>query len=249
VGIRNLYHGLAVVVLAAGIVGCGGAGPSGSAGSAAPSNDPLALRYTCGRFNFGPEILGQGPGNAERDPNPAAEALRMHLAMPGPENDFLPDTGWMLVGIDAQGAEFVAIEGDLEMMMVSVENGPAGWKVGGWGGCQPRIVLAQGLGPAEWHFDSAAAVPGPETQVFDALVTEMNCASGRPADGRIVGPEVVASEGVVLVMFAVRPLPGGQNCPSNPSTRVTIDLGEPLGDRALLDGGRLPPGDPAQPRF
>jgi hypothetical protein len=50
-------------------------------------------------------------------------------------------------------------------------------------------------------------------------------------------------------MFAVRPLPGGQDCPSNPPTRVTIDLGQPLGDRTLLDGGRLPPGDPAQPRF
>jgi hypothetical protein len=249
VGIRNLYHGLAVVVLAAGIVGCGGAGPSGSAGSAAPSNDPLALRYTCGRFNFGPEILSEGAGSAERDPNPAAEELRRHLALPGPETDFLPDTGWILLGIDATGAEFGALDGDLGMKSVSVENGPNGWKVGGWGECQARIVLAEGLGPAEWHFDPGVPVSGPETQVFDALVTEMTCASGRPADGRIVGPEVVSSGDVVLVMFAVRPLPGGQDCPSNPSTRVTIDLGEPLGDRALLDGGRLPHGDPTQPRF
>jgi len=249
VGLRDLSHVLAVVVLAAAIVGCGGGGPSGSGASAAPSNDPLALRYSCGRFNFGPEILGHGPGSAERDPNPAAEALRRHLALPGPDIDFLPDTGWILAGIDAQDAEFIALGGDLGMKSVSVENGPSGWKVSGWGDCSPRIVLADGLGAAEWHFDPGAPVPGPETRIFDVLVTEMSCASGRPADGRIVGPAIVASDDLVLVMFAVRPLPGGQNCPSNPSTRVTIDLGEPLGDRALLDGGRLPPGDPTKPRF
>jgi len=67
--------------------------------------------------------------------------------------------------------------------------------------------------------------------------------------GRIVGPQIVKSADTVLVIFAVRPRPGGQTCPSNPSTRIRVDLGEPLGERTLLDGGRLPPGDPTQPRF
>jgi hypothetical protein len=35
-----------------------------------------------------------------------------------------------------------------------------------------------------------------------------------------------------------------QSCQGNPATRVVVDPGKPLGDRQLLDGGRLPPGDP-----
>ena len=239
----------ALVVLLAAIVACSGSSPSGSIASPGSSLQPDLLRYACGRFPFGPEILARGPGTAELDPNPAAAALRTHLARSEPDVDFLPDSGWILAGMDGSGAEFVTVGGDLGMKTVTVENGPGGWAVTGWGDCQPRIVLAEGLGPAEWWFDLAKPLPGPETQVFDALVTEMSCASGRTADGRIVGPAIIATEEVVLVMFAVRPLPGAQNCPSNPSTRVTVDLGEPLGERALLDGGRLPPGDPTKPRF
>jgi hypothetical protein len=76
---------------------------------------------------------------------------------------------------------------------------------------------------------------------------ERACASGRPADGRIVGPDVVGVNDLVLVTFAVRSLEGDQNCPSNPASRVTVDLGEPLGNRTLLDGGTLPPREPVEP--
>jgi hypothetical protein len=55
---------------------------------------------------------------------------------------------------------------------------------------------------------------------------------------------------MVLVVFAVRPLPGLTfTCQGNPSTRVPVDLGEALGDRQLLDGGQLPFGDPLEPPF
>ena len=76
------------------------------------------------------------------------------------------------------------------------------------GGCQPQIVLGPGLGPARWTFDPAHPEPDAATQVFDALVTEMACNSGEPADGRIVGPEIVAGPDQVLVFFATRPRGG-----------------------------------------
>jgi len=154
-----------------------------------------------------------------------------------------------MTGMDGRLAEFVSVGRDLGMKSVSLENGATGWKVTGWGECQPRVVLPNGLGPAEWAFDPEQPKPGPATQVFDVLVTELSCNSGQPADGRIVGPQIVKSADTVLLIFAVRPRPGGHTCPSNPSTSVKVDLGEPLGDRKLLDGGRLPPGDPTAPRF
>lgn len=107
-----------------------------------------------------------------------------------------------------------------------------------------------GLGAAVWTLDPAQPKPDATTQVFDALVTEVSCNSGQPADGRIVGPQIVKTAETVLVTFAVRPRPGDfQSCPTNPSTRIRVDLGEPLGDRELLDGGRVPPGDPNEPLF
>jgi hypothetical protein len=242
-----------IVVLALAVGGCGDSAPP--SGTAAPDCsaviEPIDLRYTCGEFSFPPGLVTAGLGNAEQANDPAAAALRAHLAEDGPEEDFLPNTGWHLVGMDPGKAEFVAIVpgGDPGWATVSVERSFEGWNVTGWGECRPRIDLAEGLGPAEWTFDPAGLQPGPATQVFEALVTELSCNSGQPADGRVIGPEIVTSADTVLLIFAVRPRPAEfQTCQANPTTRVTVDLGEPLGARKLFDGGRLPPGDPAQPR-
>ena len=44
----------------------------------------------------------------------------------------------------------------------------------------------------------------------------------------------------VLVAFGVVP-PLDDECPSNPSARVTVELDAPLGDRVVLDGLAIPP--------
>ncbi len=248
---------VAVVVAACGApappIGSPIATPAGAepteAVSPSPSVDPSALRYTCGGFPFAPDLLEAGPGSDELADTPIAAALRAHLSEQGPDFDFLPDMGWRLIGVDGAKAEFIAVRADGNLAQVGVGNSSGIWKVSGWGDCNPQIALAPGLGNAVWVFDPAKPEPDATTQVFDALVTEMSCNSGQPADGRIVGPQIVRTADTVLVVFAVRPRPGGHDCQGNPSTRVTVDLGEPLGDRALLDGGRLPPGDPAIPPF
>lgn len=249
--IRRLLSFAAALALALTAVACGNAGPTPS-GSASPDAEPpvqaLDLRYTCGEFSFGLGLLS-GPAGAEQAGNPAAAALRAHLATSNPQPDDLPDTGWLLAGMDERVAEFLAIGPDQELMMVSVENRLNGWEVADYGQCRPSVDLAEGLVVAEWTLDPAQPAPGPATQTFEALVTEQSCNSGQPADGRIVGPEIVKSEGMLLVIFATRPRPGGQDCQGNPSTRTTVDLGEPLGNRRLLDGGRFPPADPAKPPF
>ena len=238
---------MAVVVAIAACASPGGPSSTAPAPSAAIGTD--ALRYSCASFPFGADLLDEGPGTDELADDPLAAALRAHLSTPNIDADFLPDSGWHLVGRDGQTAEYVSIDADNNMTFVTVEGQDATWTVTGWGGCQPQIVLGPGLGPARWTFDPAHPEPDAATQVFDALVTEMACNSGEPADGRIVGPEIVAGPDQVLVFFATRPRGGIQNCPANPSTRVRVDLGEPLGDRELLDGGRLPPGDPSEPLF
>jgi hypothetical protein len=248
---RRLHVLILAVAVALTVGACGDAAtPSGPAspGGSVPV-ELLNLRYTCGKFPFGVGLLTAGPGNAEQADHPAAASLRAHLAGAGPEIDSLPDAGWHLAGMDELGAEFLVVDGGgSEIEMVVLEHDPNRWVVTGWGQCQPRIVLAEGLNAAEWAFDPAQPEPGPATQAFDAMVTELACNSGQPAVGRVVGPEIVRTPDTILVMFAVRPRPGNQDCPSNPATRFKVDLGEPLGERRLLDGGRFPPGDPTVPR-
>jgi hypothetical protein len=100
--------------------------------------------------------------------------------------------------------------------------------------------------PAIWTFAPDQQI-GAGTTEFVAMVNEEACAGGRSSDGRIVGPQVdYVDDTSVIVTFAVRPLDGFQECPSNPSTPVTVRLEEPLGDRRLLDGGREPPSEPPE---
>lgn len=219
------------------------------------ADDPGEIRYTCGRFPFGQEVLA-GVRNDETAATPFAAALRMQVARQDMDINRLPDTGWTLTGQDAAGAEFVTSTGP-ELMAATVGRvlGPAqepfavdGWVVDGWGGCQPQRVLAAGLGNAEWTIAPGQAI-GPATTRFEALVMETACASGQSSEGRIVGPEVVAAGDAVLVTFAVREPANNnltQTCQGNPATRVTVTLPEPLGTRTLLDGSTLPAREPVE---
>jgi hypothetical protein len=212
-----------------------------------PAPDPLSLRYTCGTFPFGPEILAAGPGHDEDGASPQAAALRLYLASPVRVQHRVPATGWRLLGSDDRRAEFGATNGQ-GMWVVVVRNAGALWVANTPDTCQPHLVLPAGLGPASWRIDPTTPAPTPLTQAFDALVTERACSSGEPAAGRIVGPQIVKSAEMVLVIFAVRAEDArGPRCPANPASRVTVDLGEALGARLLLDGGRLPFGDPTLP--
>jgi hypothetical protein len=243
----SLAATILALALAAVVGGCDAA-PASSGGEAGVGSirpaDASALRYTCGKFPFGPDILTR-VGQAELADNPEPAALRAHLAQEGPDIDFLPDGGWILAGIDATSAEYVTVGGDLGMKTVTLDAEGAAWRVTGWGDCQARRVLPAGLGDADWVLAPDQPPIGPETRSFDVLVTERSCASGQSSEGRIAGPDILEVNDLLLVTFAVRPLEGDQNCPSNPATRVTVDLGEPLGDRTLRDGGALPPRDPA----
>ena len=239
---------VAIVAVLAIVAACGGQASPPSDPTAPASIQPVdaaALRYTChGWFPFGAELVERS-GTDEQVDDPLAAALRAHLAKADMEIDLLPDVGWTLTGRDATRAEFVAAGGDAGLMSVSLAvAGDGTWSVTGWGNCQPMRVLPDGLGEASWDLAPGQSI-GPETTTFEAWVTERACASGRPSDGRVVGPDILALEGRVVVTFAVRPLGAGvQTCPSNPATTVTVVLPERLGERLLLDGSTLPPRAP-----
>jgi hypothetical protein len=77
--------------------------------------------------------------------------------------------------------------------------------------------------------------PDPGSSEVHLLVTEVACAGGRPADGRVTLERLVEHEDRVELVIGVEAPEGDQTCPSNPPTPFTVELDEPLGDRILLD--------------
>jgi hypothetical protein len=240
------------------------AGPTGSSapsagptGSSAPSAGPTATldptwltrpALTCGGDErFPPEAL-VGDGTAERGGDLAATALRDFLAGPDSEGFPFPDSGWFRVFETTSRVVFVA-PGDLTApwVMVAFEVGPSGVVIDRYGQCQARVAMPEGATAADWWVDPAAGVPGPEATTVAGFVRERACASGRSPEGRILDPLVLYTEAAVLVVYAIEDLPGGQDCQGNPAFPITLELAEPIGDRALLDGATFPPRDALVP--
>ena len=216
-----------------------------SPGSEATGGPPpdLGLQYVCGQVPFDPDVLAQ-PGAAETGSDPAEVALREHLASGGEEAIALPSTGWLAVGGSRRLVEFVAPRGIDGFAFVLAEVDGERWRVTGWGGCRPTAVLA-GVSLATWNYVPDEPEPAPTTTTFDAVVTERACTGGRPMGERLLPPNISYGETVITIIFAAHPLAGGHDCQGNPSSRVTVQLLEPLGDRVLRDGAFFPANDPA----
>jgi hypothetical protein len=96
------------------------------------------------------------------------------------------------------------------------------------------VAATQGI-VAPWE-PAPGVTLSPETQILDIVVLEQVCSGGDTATGRIE-PEIQFEDDAVIVIIRVRPKPGFQNCPYNPLTPFTLDLGKQLGSRVLLQGG------------
>lgn len=225
-------------------------------GPTAPAPTPAAtdalpeasdLRYACDAGPSFPVDLFDGPATAELAAHPAAEALRAAIADPEAEFDLLPEHGYWLIALGDDRADFIARSGPDDLVDARFVREAGGWRIEGWGGCRPRIAL-DGRSAATWSLDPAGPAPGSTAVEIGAIVTEVACTNGQPMGPRLLPPTIVYGESIVGIVFAARPLPpGGYDCPGNPSTRVVVQLREPLGARILRDIGVLPYADPAAP--
>jgi hypothetical protein len=101
--------------------------------------------------------------------------------------------------------------------------------------------------PATWTLDPAR-LPVPADTTFTAEVTRLGCHGGET--GRVLRPGVVATDTEVIVTFTVEAAESGEyTCQSNDAVAATVDIGEPIGDRALVDGACRPNGDAGTTSF
>ena len=71
---------------------------------------------------------------------------------------------------------------------------------------------------------------------FTAHVMRLRCSGGET--GTVLPPAIVWSETQISVTFTVDPLPrdGSYTCPSNDLVTYEVELGQPIGQRQLVDG-------------
>jgi hypothetical protein len=92
---------------------------------------------------------------------------------------------------------------------------------------------------ATWSIDPGAP-PSPTSSTFTALVSRLACNGG--VTGTVLRPGVVATATEVVVTFTVADDIDGGTCPDNDEVPYEVELGQPLGDRVLVDGGCAPGG-------
>ena len=189
--------------------------------------------------------LAHLPGIDDID-HPAVDALRAELAAPSGEP--FPEGRWVVIRIGHWRATFAVLaSGGAGSATVAFERREGsrddGWVRGGgaWESpCYSYVPMPPGLGRVDVYLDGEA-LPDPDSTSVLLLTSQQGCAGGREMGDTLRGPEVRETDDAVLVAFAVALSPGSATCPGNPLEPVTIELSEPLGERALYDGLYWPP--------
>jgi hypothetical protein len=257
---RRLSRGggvLAAICLAVVAIGCGqtptpsastaplAASPSNA--SAGPSSGPPIFSgpVTCGDDHaFAADLLFVD-GRAESDPDPGAAALRALLA--GPEGTGMPHSGWIRTADAPDRVQFVARTEGNEWVVAGFFLHSGTWQLDLMGQCSPRPLAPAGASLATWWLDPAFAPPIAADTTVHALIVEGACANGKPPVGRVLEPQIFEDDAWIVVLVTVANVPGGADCPGNPTFPITITIPSPIGDRGLFDGSVVPPRDATIP--
>lgn len=202
------------------------------------------VRVSCGGGGDSfPAAALDGPTGADRADTAEAEGLRQVMAKPMGIGS-LPADGWRLLDRQDSTAVFGASEGGGHTIVTLQRDGDQ-WSYSRSAHACQRLLVAppDGLVPAVWWPDPDRPYDS-QSRVLHVLATDPSCASGQPTGDRLQPPTVRATGQAVVISFAAKPVIGSQLCPGHPPTAYQIDLGQPIGDRQLLDGGVWPPAEP-----
>ena len=126
------------------------------------------------------------------------------------------------------------------------------WRAASWSGtCRARPFLPEGADWAQLALPGEPAGPAEPADQSDAtaqvdhrvdlLVSEVACTSARDPEPHLAEPVVVETAGAVTIYWTTERMVGDATCPGNPWVPRSVQLQEPLGDRALFDGSTFPP--------
>lgn len=231
------------------LVGCGS--PSGTETTGQPEAVERSGEARCGAVRFDVAGYEQLPAATTLD-DQVLRVLSDEMGDPTAGGPFKPADGWKVVTENSDTVEVLQQLDEAEravsdgathrVAMLQRSDGITGVADGTWlpdvmGTCQARRAEGYDTQPEL----ALSQTPSPQDTVLVLLVRERTCASGRDADGRIRVDQVAISEADVRLRLSVEPLRGEQDCRGSPPTPFELDLGEPLGDREVVDANLVPP--------
>jgi hypothetical protein len=230
------------------VLGAGGCGAFRPTGTASASADPTVVK--CHDHDVPLRVLEEPRPASELGPT-GREALKGEEVRP---IDDLPtwtiveesDTRLAIIReLDEPQSERRGFVFTHEFLAVERFGSPGpdgrpGWHMRSSGRCDLRKDLGD-LGVADVTLDPATP-PTSDAREVRLLVTERACASGKRADDRVrlVGMETTATE-IRLIIGVAEASGAVRTCQGNPPTPFTVQLDEPLGERALVDASIHPP--------
>jgi hypothetical protein len=201
-----------------------------------------------GGLPFGPAALAGTPEPLDAE-DPAAGALLEHLLRRGapkrlrwrrgatpsaPERPSLDD--WRQL---ARTDDEVLFGRGLPPRMLTASLRRTGrrgtWTFLGSSAARPLRATRDGIRASSWRLDPMHEAQVDE-KILRVLVTEQAFASGRPAHGRVLAPEIYLDDGELVLTIFITPQPGYQNGTPNPETPLRIAIPDPVGTRRLIDG-------------
>lgn len=196
-----------------------------------------AIPFTIDAFN--------GPRNFEAGTSSEATALRNFLAT-DPKAANLPKSGWFELRRQTSDAnDYVRFgNGSLtsfrNLLFLRVAGGP--WRPHPTFSqqCVLRALFSDGRASTPWNVVPRRLPIKRSARSVWIQMTESGCASGKPADGRASVPDIGYSPTQITMRARIERPGGTQTCQSNPPTYLKVDLSQPIGSRALVDGGSVP---------
>lgn len=119
------------------------------------------------------------------------------------------------------------------------------WAVVGVSNSRQLRASRQGIRASSWRLDPEFET-SPGQSELHLLVTEQTQATGVMADDRLLAPDLYVGSDELILRFYIKALEGYTGRTRRYETAVTVNLPEPVGERAVVDGAVYePPGSPA----
>jgi hypothetical protein len=205
---------------------------------------PEFARATCSSGPFPIDAL-RSPTGAQRADHPAAKVLRELIRNPRLNEEIegrVPKKRWRQLLLTDRAAIFGSGDAERITTLSVKRTRRSGWDYRNLDGhCQP-VVVREGLSATEWRLDPERPEPTPASTTVHILIDEAYCNSGAPPEPeRILEPTVRYAPGTVTVTYFLDFPDRFETCPGSPPAAWQLSLSEPLGDRALRDGGTVVP--------
>ena len=201
--------------------------------SVTPTQPTQGRQLACDDITF-PETSLFAPAGAENGRDPAAHALAAFLASKAAKDPWkLPKSGWKELTRDGNQALYGHGKPGTVTFAVRMRRQGTQWRVAGYGGCRPQLVVP-GFRVVAWQLTSKALAPN--ARVVPIAFTTDACT-------RFDHTEVATTAEAVTITVYLRPIqlaPGTGCAEMGYTARHEVALTEPLGSRALVDGSTVP---------